>query len=98
MRISPYTFSAAILVIGLAGCAGRSPQPVAVVQPQDRFADCAAIQAEVLATAGTEITALNSRQQYLAVLAEQRRCGAPQAAQPPLPPQAVPMPPPTPVR
>lgn len=27
----------------------RAPQPVAVVQPQDRFADCAAIFAEVQA-------------------------------------------------
>ena len=39
--------AAALLV--LAGCAGRAPQPVAVVQPQDRYMDCAAIQAEVLA-------------------------------------------------
>jgi hypothetical protein len=33
----------------LSGCAGRSPQPVAVVQPQDRYADCAAISIEVQA-------------------------------------------------
>jgi hypothetical protein len=39
--------AAALLL--LAGCAGRAPQPVAVVQPQDRYMDCAAIQAEVLA-------------------------------------------------
>jgi hypothetical protein len=39
--------AAALLV--LAGCAGRAPQPVAVVQPQDRYMDCTAIQAEVLA-------------------------------------------------
>ena len=31
----------------LVGCAGRSPQPVAVVQPQDQFMDCTAIIAEV---------------------------------------------------
>src|SRR5258707_7984738 len=31
----------------LAGCAGRSPAPVAVVQPQDQFMDCTAIMAEV---------------------------------------------------
>src|SRR5207247_8740554 len=113
MHISRNTFGAAVLTIALVGCAGRAPQPVAVVQPQDRCADRAAIQTEVLAnnarvqdrasesggkvaqnvaagvaglfiwplwfamdfqgTAGTEITALNSRQQYLAVLAEQRR-------------------------
>ena len=33
----------------LAACAGRAPNPVAVVQPQDRFMDCAAISAEVQA-------------------------------------------------
>ena len=101
----------------LAGCAGRSPQPVAVVQPTDRYMDCPAIFAEVQAnnaklqelasesggkvaqnvaagvvglviwpiwfgmdfqgTADKEATAINSRQQYLAVLAEQRQCAAP---------------------
>lgn len=35
--------------IVLAGCAGRAPQPVALIQPQDRFDDCAAIAAEVQA-------------------------------------------------
>jgi hypothetical protein len=113
-----------LLLAAVAGCAGRAPQPVAVVQPQDRYADCAAIFAEVQATnakignlsseqggkvaqnvaagviglviwpvwfgmdfqdaAGKEIDALNSRQQYLATLAEQRNCGAPAA-----PPVAV---------
>ena len=38
---------AAALVLG--GCAGRDPNPVAVVQPGDASLDCAAIQAEVLA-------------------------------------------------
>lgn len=111
----------------LAGCAGRAPAPVQVVQPQDRYMDCPAIMAEVEAnnakvqqlasdqgmktaqnvaagvgglfipvlwfgmdwqgTADKETTALQSRQQYLAVLAEQRRCGAPQAA--PVPPAAA---------
>jgi uncharacterized protein YcfL len=33
----------------LAGCAGRSPQPVAVVQAQDAHTDCNAIMAEVQA-------------------------------------------------
>lgn len=45
------TMRLAILAIGIAAlvsaCAGRSPQPVAVVQPQDQFSDCAAIMAEV---------------------------------------------------
>jgi hypothetical protein len=97
------------------GCAGRAPQLVAVVQPQDRNMDCAAIFAEVEAnnrrvqeladeqgwkvaqnvaagvagfvipvlwfgmdwqgTATKEAQALQSRQQYLATLAEQRHCG-----------------------
>ena len=32
-----------LLLTAVAGCAGRAPQPVAVVQPQDRYADCSAI-------------------------------------------------------
>jgi hypothetical protein len=99
----------------LAACAGRAPAPVAVTQAQDRYMDCAAINAEVQANnkkitelggeegkkvaqnvivgaagllipilwfgmdfqnaAGKETAALQSRQQYLATLAEQR-CGA----------------------
>ena len=39
----------AVLGIALAGCAGRDPQPVATVQPQDRYADCAMITAEIKA-------------------------------------------------
>jgi hypothetical protein len=102
-----------------AGCAGRAPQPVAVVQPQDQFSDCTAIVAEIesnnrkvqeLASeeglkttqnvaagvaglfipvlwfgmdfqgaASKEVAALQSRQQYLATLAGQRRCGERQA-------------------
>ena len=108
-----------LLLAAVTGCAGRAPQPVAVVQPQDRYADCAAIFAQVQANnakisdlsseqggkvaqnvaagvvglfiwpvlfgmdfqgaAGKEVDALNSRQQYLATLAEQRNCGAPAA-------------------
>jgi len=118
---------AATAALALAACAGRSPQPVAVVQPTDRFMDCTAILAEVQAnndkvkqlasdkglktaqnvaagvagfvvpilwfgmdfqgTADAEITALNNRQQYLGMLADQKRCGeaapAPQASAPP---------------
>lgn len=33
--------------VALCGCAGRAPAPVSVVQPQDRYMDCAAIQIEV---------------------------------------------------
>ena len=108
-------FLAAACAVALAGCAGRAPAPVAVVQPTDRFMDCTAILAEVQAnnekvkqlaadkglkttqnvaagvagifipilwfgmdfqgTADTEITALQSRQQYLAMLADQKHCG-----------------------
>jgi hypothetical protein len=103
------------MMMTLGACAGRSPQPVAVVQPQDRYSDCLAIVAEVRAnnqklpelaseegtkvgqnvaagvaglfiwplwfamdfqdSAGKEVTALQSRQQYLGTLAEQKRCG-----------------------
>jgi hypothetical protein len=116
--LTPTKYVVLVIAVGaLAACAGRAPNPVAVVQPQDRFMDCPAIQTEVLANnarvqdlasesgnkvalnvaAGVgglfiwplwfamdfqgatdkEAAALNSRQQYLAVLAEQRRCGAP---------------------
>src|SRR5665213_2754229 len=111
---------ALVICLAATACAGRAPNPVAVVQPTDRFMDCPAIFAEVQAnnaklqelasesggkvaqnvaagvvglviwpvwfgmdfqgTADKEATALNSRQQYLATLAEQRQCGA--AAQP----------------
>jgi hypothetical protein len=37
------------LLAAVTGCAGRAPQPVAVVQPQDRYADCPAIFVEVQA-------------------------------------------------
>jgi hypothetical protein len=120
-RSTAFALSCAI-VVSCAGCAGRAPDPVAVVQPQDRYMDCAAIVAEVQAnnqkvqelagdkglktaqnvaagvagfvvpilwfgmdwqgTADKEVAALQSRQQYLAVLAEQRNCGAEQAPKP----------------
>ena len=114
------------LVIGVAGavagCAGRAPEPVAVVQAQDRYSDCAAVTAEIEAnnqkvrelaseqglkvgqnvaagvaglvvwpllfamdfqdSAGKEVAALQSRQQYLTTLAEQR-CASPAPAQTP---------------
>lgn len=114
------------LAAALAGCAGRSPAPVAVIQPQDQFMDCTAILAEVTSnnakvqqlatdqglkttqnvaagvaglfipvlwfgmdfqgTADKETQALQARQQYLASLAAQRRCGEP----PPAPPASRP--------
>ena len=36
-----------MLGIALAGCAGRDPQPIATVQPQDQYADCGMIRAEI---------------------------------------------------
>jgi hypothetical protein len=117
-------YIAAALAAVLAGCAGRAPAPVAVVQPTDRFMDCTAILAEVQAnndkvkqlaadkglkttqnvaagvagifipvlwfgmdfqgTADTEITALQSRQQYLAMMADQKRCGVEPEPPPPV--------------
>ena len=112
------------LSAALAGCAGRAPAPVAVVQPTDRYMDCTAILAEVSAnnervkqlasdkglkttqnvaagvaglfipvlwfgmdfqgTADTEIAALQNRQQYLAMMADQKRCAAePESPSPP---------------
>jgi hypothetical protein len=116
----------AAICAALGGCAGRTPAPVAVVQPQDRFMDCAAVIAEVQAnntkvqqlasdqglkttqnvaagvagifipvlwfgmdfqgTADKETQALQARQQYLATLAEQKRCGV---EEPPPTPQAA---------
>lgn len=40
-------FILAGVVLALGACAGRAPQPVAVVQPQDSMMDCTAIMAEV---------------------------------------------------
>ena len=36
----------------LGACMGRAPQPVAVIQPQDRMMDCTAINAEIQANNG----------------------------------------------
>jgi len=44
--------------VALSGCAGRAPAPVSVVQPQDRYMDCAAI--------GIEVQANNTKVQQLA--------------------------------
>ena len=112
------------LSAALAGCAGRAPAPVAVVQPTDRYMDCTAILAEFSGnnervkqlaadkglkttqnvaagvaglfipvlwfgmdfqgTADTEIAALQNRQQYPAMMADQKRCAAePESPSPP---------------
>ena len=39
----------AILGIALAACAGRDPQPIATVQPQDQTASCTQLTAEIQA-------------------------------------------------
>jgi hypothetical protein len=111
------------VAVAVGACAGRAPQPVAVVQSHDRYSDCTAITAEIEAnnqkvqdlaseqglkmgqnvaagvaglvvwpllfamdfqdSASKEVAALQSRQQYLTTLAEQR-C-APAAAPQPAP-------------
>jgi len=41
------TLTCAAAITGLlSACAGRDPQPVAAVQPQDRMTDCATVQYE----------------------------------------------------
>lgn len=122
--------------LALTACAGRAPQPVAVVQPTDRFLDCTAISVEAQANntklqelgveegnkvgqnvaagvaglfiwplwfamdfqgaAGKEVTAINSRNQYLATMADQRQCGSAVASA--TPPSGTPMPAPQPYR
>src|SRR5260370_19918989 len=125
MSFSPFRCGAAVLVIALAGCAGRAPQPVAIVQPTDPLMDCAAISIEAQAnnaklqalggeqgnkvaqnvaagvvglfiwpvwfamdfqgSADKEEAAINSRNQYLAVMAQQRHSGCPVPPPPPPP-------------
>jgi hypothetical protein len=46
---TPKVTACSAMMMALVACAGRAPQPVAVVQAQDRYTDCAAIAAEVQA-------------------------------------------------
>jgi hypothetical protein len=39
--------SAMVLGLALTACAGRDPQPIASVQPQDAYSDCTMIRAEI---------------------------------------------------
>jgi ABC-type transporter MlaC component len=39
--------TAMAVALALAACAGRDPQPIATVQPQDAFSDCTMIRAEI---------------------------------------------------
>jgi outer membrane lipoprotein-sorting protein len=47
--------------VALSGCAGRAPAPIAVVQMQDRYANCTAIMAEVNATTSGSANSAPSR-------------------------------------
>jgi hypothetical protein len=38
---------AAVAGAALSACAGRDPQPIATVQPQDAYSDCTMIRAEI---------------------------------------------------
>jgi hypothetical protein len=52
------TATALAVVLLLGACAGRDPQQIAVVQPQDAASDCTALTAELNANA-TRIAALS---------------------------------------
>jgi hypothetical protein len=52
---------AMVIAVAVGACAGRTPQPVAVVQPQDRYSDCSAIAAEIDAN-NQKVTELASEQ------------------------------------
>ena len=53
--------AATAIAAALAGCAGRAPEPVAVIQPQDRYDDCLALTAEINAN-NQRISELGSEQ------------------------------------
>ena len=53
--------AAGCVTAALGGCAGRAPQPIAVVQPQDHYSDCTAIEAEVQAN-NQKLQALGSEE------------------------------------
>ncbi len=53
--------SAIAVGLALAACAGRDPQPIPTVQPQDQYSDCAQISAEIQAN-NTKITQLANEQ------------------------------------
>ena len=59
MRTS--VMGALICAFGLAACAGRDPNTVATSQPQDIYASCAQLQAEIAAN-NTKVTQLAEEQ------------------------------------
>jgi hypothetical protein len=48
------TLVLAALAVSVAACAGRAPQPVQLVQPQDPTMDCSAINAQLAADAAKQ--------------------------------------------
>jgi hypothetical protein len=44
---SKSVFCAMAAGLVLSACAGRDPQPIATVQPQDQFSDCTMVRAEI---------------------------------------------------
>jgi hypothetical protein len=47
VRVRSGILSATAIGFALTACAGRDPQPIASVQPQDVYADCTMIRAEI---------------------------------------------------
>src|SRR5215211_7375023 len=84
--------TASLSALALSACVARDPMPVATAQPQDAYASCAQIQAELMANnskvtqvaekqgwkTAKNVAAGAGRQQYLGILATER-C-APRAA------------------
>ena len=59
MRIG--VFAATAVGLALAACAGRDPQPMASVQPQDAYSNCTMIRAEIEAN-NAKVTQLANEQ------------------------------------
>jgi hypothetical protein len=47
VRVRSGILSSTAIGLVLTACAGRDPQPIASVQPQDMYADCTMIRAEI---------------------------------------------------
>jgi hypothetical protein len=43
----PLVLAFSLSLVAVSGCAGRPPQQIATVQPQDRYSDCFALSAEI---------------------------------------------------
>ena len=53
-------------ILALSACAGRDPQPIASVQPQDAYSDCTMIRAEIEANNANQCTELGEALNRLA--------------------------------